>query len=195
MGTVIEKRVARTSEWNAFVISSNVFFKYLFFIFIVAILFMVIKIFNLIILDFNSDPIAYKISFFYPAFLDQYMAIRAKSGDLNAKNYALFFLVLILSFPFLLMYMVFYYKKLRKSFYFPNIANMHDLITVGLVLIFGAFIVILDKVKKEPASIYDFYVDSYGIYYFRQCFIFVGLVGGALILFCILLKLLESKRE
>jgi len=74
---------------------------------------------------------------------------------------------------------------------FPNILGAHDIFTFLLFAGGSAIFVLLDY-PSERAGLYEFSVDSSGMYYFHQAFFAAAVIFGPMMLLIFLMKLMGT---
>ena len=118
-----------------------------------------------------SDVIVSYLNFAWPLLGPQYEAIKSRRLPGDAANFALFHLSMFLYLAFLIALTIRGYVKLRSSVWIAY-PGRREAVIIGLCAAVGLGGLILDAPTKNPRPIWDFYIDSAGLYYLRQsCFI------------------------
>ncbi len=177
-----------TREWNAFAIVAVVMYRYMFFVIALVVVFVVCTARHIDIAPFDADRLVSSLGHFWFPLPAQYEAIKLTGGDVSARNYAVFNLVLLSLYPALLLYTAYYYNKARKKCEFPKIGNKHDIVICAAFLI-GSLIFVMIDYPQERAGAFGFRADAYGLYYFRQAFFSMAAIYGPMMLVVFVMRL------
>src|ERR1700731_983756 len=126
-----------TREWNAFVIVAMVIYRYIFFVIALLIVFVSCTAGHIDIAPFSAYKLVPTMGHFWFPLSAQYEAIKFTSGEVNARNYAFFNLILMCMYPVVLLYTAYYYNEARKKCEFPKVGNERDVTICMLVLAAG----------------------------------------------------------
>lgn len=115
--------------------------------------------------DFFEYAAIASSKFVWPLFQGHYQSIKSLVSAEEAARYALFFLVILMSNCFFAAILIVSFRKCRSLIKLPNMKEVFALV----VCVPGAiYSLIFDVAKKAPKPVYDFYLDIWGLYYFRQ---------------------------
>jgi hypothetical protein len=135
-----------------------------------------------------ASAVVRDLSSFWPTLLQQYDAVSAVRGASHAANYALFFLVLLATTPIGLVYAGQTYQKKRRQM---KETNERDVLALAAFLVGTVFVLFLDDVEESPKPIFNFYVDSMGLYFVRQYALFLSLLLAAIACFIVIMRIVD----
>lgn len=115
----------------------------------------------------------------WPVFGAQYREIERLSGTELAGNYFFFFLAMLASYVLFVFYTLCTFHKNSSDVLSPT---RMDFGGVLLCLLGGFYAAFSDLPQPNPKPFYDFYVDSFGLFYLRQWFLLLAGGVGPLIL-------------
>jgi len=116
--------------------------------------------------DYN---VAQVISFFWPLFPQQYAAVKSSGTNIDAGNFVLFFVILILYHIIIgIRLLVVYWKQ----FYVIKGPALKELAALVVCMPGVVYALKYDTVLNASKPFWNFYVDSYGLYYLRQAMLF-----------------------
>jgi hypothetical protein len=119
---------------------------------------------NVIPLSFSEELVA-KLGVVWPLLPDQFEFIKQAKGAVEAANYAAFYLCLFASAPVFCAYVFLNYSKNKSKI---KASNVSDILILPLMFFAAYTVFALDTAEAHPNSIYKLFVDSIGLYYFRQ---------------------------
>lgn len=164
--------------------------KYVVFSIIVPVFFAIVTIkkINLVSPSDRRDIISY-IDYFWPPFSSQFSEIARVSGAEVAENYMIFFLTLFATYFGFIVFSLMSYSKVRRGMSGPQFS---DIALLAICLIGWVYAIFLDYPKLNPKPLNNFYVDVFGLYFFRQWFVFVGAGFGPVLLLIMLRKTIDK---
>ncbi len=112
----------------------------------------------------SSGALMQYVSWFWPIAQDHYNEIARLGSEGEAANFALFCAVAV---PFVFAstwWAMTKYPAVRNNLRIEPSDYFMLLMAPGIVL----YVLFFDAVKSNPTAYWDFFVDSYGLYYFRQ---------------------------
>jgi hypothetical protein len=166
------------------------FQKYVVCSIIIPIFFVVVTITKISLLPPTSrDGIIFYVDFLWPPFSSQFSEIARISGEQAAANYLIFFLILFVSYIGLVISTMNHYSRIRRTVSDPQIS---DAVLLIIFLIGWAYAIFLDYPKLYPKPLHNFYVDAFGLYFFRQWFVFVGAGLTPLLLLVTMRKVIDN---
>ena len=176
-----------TRESNALVIAALVNFKYIFFVIPVLLLFFVCTARQIDITPFDADRLVPALGYFWFPLPAQYEAIKLTSGEINARNYAFFNLILLSLYPPLLLYTALYYNKWRKKLELPNVGKNYD-VAICANFIFSAIMFVPFDYPNDHPGVSGFRADTRGLYFFHQAFFSTAAIIGPMMLVVLIMK-------
>jgi hypothetical protein len=135
-----------------------------------------------------ASAVVRALSSFWPTLLQQYDAVGAVRGTSHAANYALFFLVLLATIPIGIAYAVHAYQKKRRLM---KETSERDVLALTVCLVGAVSVLFLDGVKESPKPIFNFSVDSIGLYFIRQYALFLGLFLAVIASFIVVMRIID----
>jgi hypothetical protein len=142
-------------------------------------IFIAAKLLHLRLLDAKTaETIVNLTSSFWPALSEQYSFMINNRFEADAVNYVLFALIfLFLICIFLLSTLVYYIRTIKEK----KVFTWGDVYILA-VTILGSYIPIFsDLPVLRQTSVFNFYLDYFGLYYIRQWILLTG-VGACLIM-------------
>jgi hypothetical protein len=118
-----------------------------------------------------SDEIVRTISTFWPVLAQQYEEINRVSPGGASNNFAVACAATLVLDLALIIFVTIKYAERRDKI----TQDKYDIAIAAILITLGIYILLLDEVKEHPKPIWDFYVDPYGFYYFRQVIAAYGL--------------------
>jgi hypothetical protein len=109
-------------------------------------------------------------------------------GASHAANYALFFLVLLATTPIGLIYAGQTYQKKRRQM---KETNEQDVLALAVSLVGAVFVLFFDEAKESPKPIFNFSVDSAGLYFVRQYALFLSLFLAVIAYFIVVMRIID----
>jgi hypothetical protein len=170
-------RYEPTPEWNAFVIVAMVLYRYVFVVAALAVVFAICTASHIDLAQFDTDRLVAALGHFWLSLPAQYAAIKLTGGEISARNYAVFNLLLSCLYPVLLVHTACYYNAVRKKCALPKVGQRRDLLICALVTVAAVALLLLDYPQEHP-GVSTFRVDAHGFYYFHQAFFAMGIIIG-----------------
>jgi hypothetical protein len=137
-----------------------------------------------------ADQIVDILGKVYPVILEQYTEIRRLGSPGDETRY-LFFIICAIAFEAIMT--VWTLKRYLILEPRPEIRTK-DLWAVGLAVVFVSYVLFLDGVKKDPRWFWNFYVDAFGLYYFRQAMELYLLGSAATAILLVILHIARSRK-
>lgn len=111
----------------------------------------------------TADTIVGHLSAYWPVLSDQYKKIGEVASEIDKRNFGPFCVAAFLFGMIVIIQVVFQYIKRHANVRWTNRDLFWTFVSFLATYLFSIF----DSVKDSPNPFWNFYVDSYGMYYFR----------------------------
>ena len=112
----------------------------------------------------TADHIVQRLGMVWPVITSQYDEIKRLGSDVDVTNFALFLAVVVPVVPAAVGWITSKYATRHERVR----THASDIMFVVVLVSIVVLALFLDPVKENPSALWDFQVDRFGLYYFRQ---------------------------